>query len=176
MTSRLGKLVAELLELARLDSLDVACEVEPFPLADLVSDILMDHQTEAGEKGLELTVDIEEDTGLVKGDIRLLERAIGNIVENAFKFTPSGGRVAVALRREGPKIRLTISDTGPGIDQRDLPHIFERFYRAGGVGDHSGAGLGLAIVQRIAHLHGTTVDVQSKPGEGTTFSLILDGY
>jgi two-component system OmpR family sensor kinase len=174
MTSRLSKLIAELLELAHLDSLEVAAGMEPFPLADLVSDILMDHQADAEKRGLELAADIADETGLVKGDIRLLERAIGNIVENALKFTPDGGRVSVVLSRKGPKVRLAISDTGPGINKGDLPHIFERFYRAADAGDHAGAGLGLAIAQRIAHFHDTAVEVQSEPGKGSTFSMTLD--
>jgi signal transduction histidine kinase len=175
MTTRLGKLIAELLELARLDSLDVTAEMEPFSLADLVSDILMDHHADAERKGLELVVDIAEDTGLVTGDIRLLERAIQNIIENAIKFTPDGGRVTVELRRKDRKVHLAISDTGRGIDEKDLPHIFERFFRAGDGQDPTSVGLGLAIVQRIAHLHDTTVEVRSKPGEGTTFSMVLNG-
>jgi len=174
MTSRLSKLIAQLLELARLDSLDVTAEMEPFSLADLVSDILMDNQAEAEARNIRLVADIPEDTGHVTGDIRLLERAIGNIVENALKFTPEGGRVTATLKRQDGKVLLAISDTGPGINEENLPHIFERFYRAGGVQDTTSVGLGLAIVQRIAQLHGTTVKVQSQPGKGTTFSMTLE--
>jgi signal transduction histidine kinase len=174
LISRLGKLIAELLEMARLDSLDVTAEMEPFPLADLVSDVLMDHQANAERKGLKLVIDIADDTGLVPGDIRLLERAIQNIIDNAIKFNPEGGQVSVELKREGEKVHLVVSDTGPGIGKEDLPHIFERFYRTGDVQDSTSVGLGLAIAQRIAHLHGSTIEVQSKLGQGTIFSLTLD--
>jgi len=75
--------------------------------------------------------------------------------------------------REGNRVHLAVSDTGPGIDEVDLPHIFERFFRAGNAQDPANTGLGLAIAHRIACLHGTAIGVRSKPGHGTTFTLIL---
>jgi signal transduction histidine kinase len=176
LISRLGKLIAELLEMARLDALDVKALKEPFPLNDLVNDVLMDQQAKAEMAGVRLITDIAGDTGLVTGDIRLLERAIQNIVDNAVKFTPKGGHVRVVLTREEDRIRLSVSDTGPGIDEKDLPLIFERFYRTGTSGDTAGVGLGLAIAQRIANLHGTAIEVESNPGQGTTFSFSLEAH
>jgi len=173
LIARLGKLVAELLELARLDSLDLVAEKEPFPIADLVSDILVDFQGPARGRQVELSARIDEDTGLVKGDIRLLERAIQNIIENAIKFTPPGGQVTVALKRTGDMIRLSVSDTGPGISLADLPHIFERFYRAGTSSGETGIGLGLAIAQRIAEMHDTTIHVENRSEGGAVFTLEL---
>ena len=174
--SSLGKLIAELLELAQLDSLDTTADREPFPLSDLVNDVLMDHHTAADLAGVQLTADIADDAGLVLGDIRLLERAIRNILENAIKFTPEGGHVQVRLARGTERVTLSISDTGAGIEEKDQSHIFERFYRAGNVGQTAGTGLGLAIAQSIARLHDTVIEVKSTPGQGTTFSLILDAY
>ncbi len=174
--SSLGKLVAELLELAQLDSLDTTANREPFPLSDLVNDVLMDHHTAADRAGVQLTADIADDAGLVLGDIRLLERTIRNIMENAIKFTPEGGQVKVKLAREMGEVTLSISDTGTGIEEKDLNHIFERFYRAGNTDQTTGTGLGLAIAQRIAGLHDTAIEVKSTPGQGTTFSLTLDAY
>lgn len=174
LVSRLGKLVSELLELARLDSLDLTAEKEPFPLADLVNDILMDFQEMAERKGIDLTADIEESTVLVNGDIRLLERAIQNIIDNALKFTPSGGTVHIRLDRIGEMVRLSASDTGPGISPGDLPHIFERFYRADSSGVQAGVGLGLAISQRIAELHGTAIEVENLPDGGSRFTMDLE--
>lgn len=176
LISRLGKLVSELLELARLDSLDLVAEKEPFPLSDLVNDILMDFKEWSERKGIELTADIEESTGLVNGDIRLLERAIQNIVDNSIKFTPEYGRVTVGVFRADERIRLTVSDTGPGVDPADLPHIFERFYRAHGSNSEPGVGLGLAISQRIADLHGTVIEVENLPDGGSRFTLDLESW
>lgn len=176
LVGRLGKLVSELLELARLDSLDLVAEKEPFPLADLVSDILTDFAELAERKGTQLTTAIEENTGLVNGDIRLLERAIQNMVDNALKFTPRGGSVHVSLSGTGDTVSLAVSDSGPGVDPADLPHIFERFYRAEGSRVETGTGLGLAISQRIAELHGTAIEVENLPEGGARFTLNLQSW
>jgi len=173
LISRLGTLVAELLELARLDSLDLVAEKELFSLADLVNDIIMDFQEPARRKQISVSADFERDQGLVRGDIRLLERAIGNIIDNAIKFTPPEGRVTVGLTRVGDKVRIWVRDTGPGIAPEDLPHIFERFYRSGSTGAETGIGLGLAISQRIAQLHGTSIEVLNMPEGGSVFTLDL---
>jgi two-component system OmpR family sensor kinase len=174
LISHLGKLVAELMELARLDSLDLVADKEPFPIADLVNDILMDFAELARHKGIILKAEIEENTGLVNGDIRLLERAIQNIFDNALKFTPEGGQVTVGLASTGGRILLSVSDTGPGISPGDLPHIFERFYRAGSSSSEAGIGLGLAIAQRIAQLHDTAIGVENLPEGGSAFTLDLE--
>ena len=174
LISHLGKLVAELLELARLDSLDLVAEKEPFPIADLVSDILMDFQEPARRKNIQLIPEIHEGSTQVSGDIRLLERAIQNIIDNAIKFSPDNGRVTVGLSSVMDKVRFSVSDTGPGISSDDMPHIFERFYRAKPSSGVSGIGLGLAISQRIAQLHGTTIKVTNMPEGGAVFSLELD--
>ena len=174
LISRLGKLVAELLELARLDSLDLVLEKEPFSLADLVSDILMDFQEPARRKHIQVSAEIDENIGLVRGDIRLLERAIGNIIDNAIKFTPPEGRVTVGLAKVEDRIRLWVRDSGPGIQPGDLPHIFERFYRGASTGGETGIGLGLAIAYRIAQMHDTTIEVENLSGAGTVFTLDLE--
>ena len=176
LISRLGKLVAELLELARLDSLDLIAEKEPFPIADLLNDILMDIMELAAQKGIAMETAIEENTGLVNGDIRLLERAIQNILDNALKFTPTGGRINIEVSETGRTIRLTVSDTGPGISPGDLPHIFERFYRADSSGTEGGIGLGLAIAQRIAELHNTQIIALNIPEGGAAFTLDLEKW
>ena len=172
--SSLGTLVAELLDLARLDSLDMAAEKEPFPIVDLMNDILMDCAQTAGKKGIRLTSDIDDRAHLVNGDIRLLERAIRNILDNALKFTPSGGEVTVSLAKSGNRVHLAVSDTGPGVDAEDMPHLFERFYRARGTKSEAGLGLGLAIAQRISELHDTTIEVVNRPEGGAVFSMELE--
>jgi len=178
LISRLGKLVTELLELAQLDSLDTKPERELFPLADLVNDLLMDHRYSAEDKGVELAVAFNDSTSLVSGNIRLLERAIQNIIGNAIKFTLAGKRVTLGLDRRGDSLVLSVTDEGPGISGEDLPHIFERFYKARATSsadtqEREGFGLGLAIAQRIASLHGTSIEVESQPGSGSTFTIAL---
>ncbi len=176
LVSRLGKLVAELLELARLDSQDLTADLEPFSLVDLVNDILMDFKDAARKRGIQIKAIIGENIGLANGDIRLLERAIQNIIDNAVRFTPNEGRIEVLLSRIDDRIRLLVRDTGPGIDPDDIPHIFERFYRAEGSPPGSGVGLGLAISQRIAELHNTAFKVENMMEGGAAFSLDLESW
>ncbi len=103
------------------------------------------------------------------GEPQLLERAVTNLLDNAAKWSPPDGTVTVRLA-DGA---LTVTDEGPGIDPADLPHIFDRFYRSSEARTLPGSGLGLSIVKRAAERHGGTVDVESAPGGGTTFTLVL---
>jgi len=98
--------------------------------------------------------------------------ALSNLLDNAVKFTPAGGTVALGAEQAGEKVRLWVRDTGPGIDPSDLPHIFERFYR-GHNGQVEGSGLGLAIVQSVVQAHGGQVSVESQPGQGSLFVIEL---
>jgi signal transduction histidine kinase len=110
----------------------------------------------------------------VLGDIGYIERIMENLILNAILYTPPGGKVTVSIHEEEDALRLNVTDTGHGISEDDLPHIFDRYFRA--MPDHpaaDGTGLGLAISRRIAELHGRTIDVQSTLGEGSTFSFSL---
>jgi signal transduction histidine kinase len=102
---------------------------------------------------------------------------LSNLLSNAIKFTPSGGSVEVTVDRTGDEAELRVADTGQGIPAEHLPHIFDRFYRVRGMSEEAspekGLGLGLSFVAWIVRAHGGTVDVRSKPGEGTTFRIVL---
>jgi signal transduction histidine kinase len=108
---------------------------------------------------------------MIVGNAGLLERLLTNLIRNALVFTPAGGRLEVSVERRNSRVRTTVADTGPGIPEADLPHIFERFY----IGDSSrskardGSGLGLAICKRIVELHGGTIGVRSATGAGSEF-------
>jgi signal transduction histidine kinase len=111
----------------------------------------------------------------VEGSPDYLERAVTNLLENAIKYTPEGGRVCLSVAADDEMLRIQVTDNGIGIPADDLPRIFERFYRV----DRSrsremgGTGLGLSIVKHVAHVHGGSVEVSSTPGQGSTFTLKL---
>jgi signal transduction histidine kinase len=106
--------------------------------------------------------------------VELMERAVDNLLDNALKFCPAGARITLAAQAQGGEVRLSVTDTGPGIAEADLPHLFDRFYQArhtvAPATGEGGKGLGLAIVKRIAELHGGDVEVRSSPA-GTTVVL-----
>jgi signal transduction histidine kinase len=114
-----------------------------------------------------------EDQITVLGDRDQLKQMVLNLVENAIKYTPSGGEVSLSLKRNGTHAEMTVSDTGPGIPPEVLPHIFQRFYRGNQRGMMGGTGLGLAIADRIARAHGGEIKVESHVGKGSVFAVSL---
>jgi signal transduction histidine kinase len=168
------RLVSALLEPAQLDEDEPALNLDPFSLCNLVQDVVQKFQMKAAEGGVRLGAGFESSLPLVRADIRLIERILNTLIENALNHTPAGGTITGPMPSRGPAIVTEVIDTGPGIGAEDLPHIFKRFYRARPTtGDPGGSGLGLAITQRIAHLHGTNITVASTPGEGATFGFSL---
>jgi len=174
-TERLKKLVEELFELSKLEAKQTTPQPEEFSLAELVQDVVREHQLMADEHGVTLKAEFPHDLPFVRADIALMERVFQNLVDNAIRFTPPGGTVTVRLAREGPGVGVNVADTGAGIPAEDVPYIFERYRRgAQTAGDeNSGAGLGLAIVKKILDLHGVSIAVSSSAGEGTAFSFRL---
>jgi signal transduction histidine kinase len=174
--SNLQRLVEELFELAKLDARQVQLRLEPVQVAELAQDVALKLAPEAQAAGVSLSVEPGGELPLVNGDVAMLERVLTNLMENAVRFTPSGGRVRALLRGGPGTVQVTVSDTGIGIAPEDLPHVFERFYRGDrsrSSGSHNGAGLGLAIARQIVELHGSALAVASRPGEGAEFSFTL---
>ena len=173
-SERLGKLVAELFELARLDSQVTPIRVEPFSMAELVQDVVQKFELRAKQGSVTLDAQLGDDLPLVMGDIALMERVLENLIENAIRYTPPGGRVRVSLAPEHGRLVVRVSDTGAGIEEASLPHIFDRFWRGDDAASRgSGAGLGLAIAKRILEMHGTTLSAESRVNVGTTFAFRL---
>ena len=172
----LEELVSKLFELAKLEAKETEPKPEPFALGELVQDIAQKFELRAHERGICIDTQIPQNLPFVLADLRLVERVLDNLIDNALRHTAEG-RVTIALQRVGGGIQLEVSDTGHGIPPDDLPFIFNRFYRAKGAGiDPSrGSGLGLAIAQRIAHLHGSQIEVDSRVGQGTKFRMMLFG-
>jgi len=176
---RMGVLIEQMFELAKLDAPETTAKCEAFSLAELAGDIVQKYRLRASEQGIVLTAAVDAGAPPMWADIGMIERLIENLVDNAIKFTPSGGSVRVEVRTDADAIELTVTDTGSGIADDDLPHIFERFERGraatlqkvrGDVG-LAGSGLGLAIVRRIVDLHAAALHVVSRVGEGTRFSV-----
>ena len=168
-----GHLVDRMLELARLEgrtgSLDAtmdACAAVRVAVSQV--------RPLAQAKELQLEVDAPEEL-LLFGESWLLEAAVRNLVENAVKYTPAGGHVAISVTEAGGEIRVAVSDTGPGIPPEHLPHLFERFYRVEKSRSRAtgGVGLGLTIAHRAVAGLGGRIDVASEPGRGSTFTVIL---
>jgi len=173
-TERLSRLVGDLLELAHLDAEGVPLQPEPFHPAELLQDIVRKFELAAHERGIDLSLEDGRDLPLALADLRLLERVFENLLDNALRHTPRGGRVTLALRRLPDAVGVEVADTGPGIPAEDVPRIFERFTRLERERtDSTGMGLGLAIVRRILELHGRSIGVTSEVGVGTRFSFSL---
>ena len=171
---RLTRLVGGLLLLAQAESGSVTLNMRPVELDTLVLEVFQEMKVLAGEKiELHLT---EIDQIQVNGDRDRLKQVLLNLVANAIQYTPQGGDIFLSLGIVAEQARLIIRDTGPGIPPEDLPHIFERFYRAEKSrtrGKTTGFGLGLSIAHWIVEKHGGRIEVDSKDGQGTTFCIWL---
>ncbi len=174
-SEQLGKLVAELFELAKLDSHETQPHLEPFSLGELVQDVVQKFRLVAEKKQLRLQTNFRADLPFVLANVGLIERVLENLIENALRHTQEHGTVTVALFRENGQIRAQVTDTGCGIPPVELPYIFDRFYRVGKSHQErsGGAGLGLAIAKRILELHGSFIEAQSTINVGTTFTFHL---
>lgn len=169
-TERLQRLVDGLLEVARGEAGQLVVDRRPMDLPLLTRQGVAMFASAAANAGLELTVDIHEFPPLVRADPELWTRVLLNLVSNAIKYTSVGG-IHVGLSYADGRARLSVSDTGAGIDQDQLPFIFERFHQATNspVRGHTGSGIGLALVMEIVTAVGGTIDVTSTPSGGTTF-------
>jgi two-component system phosphate regulon sensor histidine kinase PhoR len=170
---RLTQLVAELLELSRIESGDVPFDREPVDIGKEVSEAVQRLRSQAERIGVGLRADVQPGMSAVLGDGDRIERAVVNLLHNALKFTPSGGQVNVTARESKNTITIQVSDNGVGIDERDLARIFERFYKGDRSRRAEGSGLGLSLVKHTVEAHGGSVAVESEPGCGSTFTISL---
>jgi PAS domain S-box-containing protein len=170
----LENFIQDLLALSRLDGNPIL-QLTPVNVNELVIDIEAESKPVAEKKQITFTLDLAEDMISIQADQADLRRAITNLVENALNYTPTGHTVTVRTAKQVDKALLEVVDTGIGIDDDDLPHIFDRFYRSTQAQTiiSSGSGLGLAIVHRVIKMHGGSIDVTSQPGTGTTFCIQL---
>jgi signal transduction histidine kinase len=171
----LSKLVAELFDLSKFDAHHVVPQKEKFSVVTLAGDIASRFQPRADQKQIRLEVYKDQFIPLVFADLTLMERVLSNILDNAINYTNKGGQVCISFEVEEKRVKVIVSDTGIGIEKKDLPLLFERFYRVSKDRSRTtgGAGLGLAIVKNILDAHDSEVFVDSTPGEGTTICFWL---
>lgn len=173
-SDRLTRMVGDLLTLAQAESGKLPLNLQSVDLGELLTEVFQQMRVLSGDKvKLKLT---EIDRVLVNGDRDRLKQVFINLVSNAIHYTPPGGVVTLRLACERDEVHVMVSDTGPGIPKEDLPHIFDRFYRAEKSRTRTkttGFGLGLSIVHAIVERHGGEVKVASAEGKGTTFTVIL---
>jgi two-component system phosphate regulon sensor histidine kinase PhoR len=174
---RIAQLVEELLELARIESGRARMTFEPRDAAQMVATAVERLRPQADRAGVTLVVRPGAELPPVRADASRIEGVVVNLVHNAIKFTPAGGRVEAAVDRfelDGrPCVRVAVVDTGAGIPAEDIPRLFERFYKADKSRASSGTGLGLAIVKHVVQAHGGQVGVESEVGVGSTFWFTL---
>ncbi len=172
-TDRLTQMVQELLELSRIESGAAPMHFSQLDAAALVTDTVKRFAQQAERAGLTLRAEVTVSPLHVIGDVERLERALGNLVANAMKFTPSGGTITLGAAPDDDAVLLTVADTGVGIEPDQRERVFERFYKADRGRGSSGVGLGLAIVKHIVRAHSGTVMLDSRPGRGSTFTIRL---
>jgi signal transduction histidine kinase len=165
--------VQELLDLSRIESGQVSMQQEDLNIEELFEHVSEVFALRAEETGVGLEVAMNGDKH-IRGDFDRLEQVLNNLLDNAFRHTPRGGTVRLASRDLQPGIlQLTVADSGCGIPPQDVPHLFERFYRATGARNKKGYGLGLAISREIVRAHGGEIWATSEPDRGTTFVFTL---
>ena len=172
----LAQIVEDILDVSRIVSGKLRLNVEPIDLADVVSHAIEAVKPAADAKAIDLETRLDRHAGRVSGDAERLQQVAWNILSNAVKFTPRGGRVDVRLARRTDSVELEVRDTGIGITPEFLPHLFERFRQqdAGTTRERGGLGLGLGIARQLIEMHGGTIEAASDgPGTGATFRVVL---
>ena len=174
-SNRLNLLVDDILSLARLEGPGVALDLTTIRPAVFLRGIMRDWEKQFSAKKLQAHLDAPDDLPPFQADEARLQEVIYNLIDNAVKYSPAGGQITVRASRANGWLSLSVSDNGAGIPARDLPRIFERFYRADKARHRElgGTGLGLSIVKHIAQLHGGQVEAESELGRGTTVRVHL---
>lgn len=174
-SNRLNNLIGELLQLSKIESQEIAMNLQSINLRDLIDKIISEFKKKIEQKDHKIKINISPQLSLIKADPEQIEVVFRNLLDNAVKYTPDGGEIYISALEKSKNIYIEIADNGIGISAEHLPRIFERFYRANK--DRSrklgGTGLGLAIVKHIVQAHQGTIGVESKPGKGSKFFFTL---
>ncbi len=174
-TERLGALTRDLVDISRLETGTLTMAQEPVDLDELSREVFDALEMKATSRGITLRRKMPDGLSTVTGDRQYIGQVLMNLVDNAVKYTDSGGEVTVEIVPEGETVSIIVRDTGVGIDAAHIPRLTERFFRIdkGRGREEGGTGIGLAIVKHILAAHQTSLNVQSTPGEGSSFSFTL---
>jgi two-component system, OmpR family, phosphate regulon sensor histidine kinase PhoR len=170
---RMNHLVNDLLELSRLESGQLALQISPLELRPLVEEVRLRFSALAEAREVLVEADLPPGLPQVRGDREKLQQVLINLVENALKFTPASSRITLSAQAQNGMVEVKVMDTGAGIAQEHLPHIFERFYKVDRARRDGGTGLGLAIVKQIVEAHRGEVWVESQEGVGSAFTFTV---
>ncbi|MGB0650628.1 MAG: ATP-binding protein [Rhodothermales bacterium] len=173
----ISRLIEDLFELSRLEGDRTLLRLEPVLPAELVSELVGMYQSSAASAGVALETKLESDLPVVEADGNRLIRLMGNLLSNAIRHSADGDKVVVGVGTDGHTLRVTVTDSGPGMDTEEQERLFDRYYRGDDartrVASHKRTGLGLAIAKAVAEAHGGRLEVESAKGEGTTMILLL---
>jgi signal transduction histidine kinase len=167
-------LINDVLDLSKVEAGQVELEKEPFSLREALERGVVVVRERASDDGVSVALDADPDADVVEGDERRIQQVIFNLLSNAVKFTPAGGAVDVTSARVNGEVRVSVTDTGPGVAFEDQERIFEEFQQAeSGLEQREGTGLGLALSKRLVELHGGRLWLESELGKGSTFVFTL---
>ncbi len=168
-------LINDILDLSKVESGSMQLELADMDPIGVVESVLRMHREKTGKRNIELTSQMSEDIGVIQADERKIKQVLINLVSNAVKFTPEGGRISVKLDGNHSHVEYSVTDTGIGIKQEDFPRLFQPFQQleATLTKAHEGTGLGLALSKSLVEMHGGHMDVVSEPGKGSTFSFTV---
>ncbi|HEY7035946.1 MAG TPA: ATP-binding protein [Thermomicrobiales bacterium] len=172
-SDRLALMVGNLLDLSRIEGGALKPDKAWYDVAEVVEDVAGRLALRARQRGQVLRTEVEPDLPLVHFDYVEIAQVLMNLGENALRYTPPGTVVTIAARRVAGAVEVAVRDTGPGIPPRDMPRLFEKFYRAEGTGRVPGTGIGLAIAKGLVEAHGGRIWAESRSGEGATFGFAL---
>lgn len=170
---RLTQMVAELTQLSRIETGRAELKMEPLELNTLIGEVLEEMAPLAERQRIALSTELSPGIPTVKADKERIRQTIINLVHNAIKFNRENGKVTVSTAFDAKSVSVSVADTGIGISKNDLPHVFERFYKADKARSGGGSGLGLAIAKHTVQAHGGEISAQSEEGEGSTFTFTL---
>ncbi len=173
VTKHLSELITNILRLNKLESQKLYPKSIRCNLSEILCECLIGFESEWDGKNLEIIADIEEDV-YINTDPEMLHLVWANLFSNALKFTPDGGKITVKLKRENNNVTVGVSDTGCGMNEETMKHIFDKFYQGDTSHSVKGNGLGLALVKRVIDILGGEITVESTPNEGSTFTVRLN--